>query len=191
MHMELTMTSQFQPHDIVDFHYHTLSGTTEEQTYYVPGGFHPIIIGDILGPSPENESRQYRIRHKLGFGSHSTVWLAQKTDSIQAFVALKITMSKDGMTKEAAMLVEASSRVQTTHLITLLDHFILHGPNGTHTVLVTDIVVPMRSLIRLQHRPVWDKAAAHGLTQAVADLRITGIVHGSVYGSTISIDESC
>jgi hypothetical protein len=48
---------------------------------------------------------------KLGFGSHSTVWLAQKTDPSEAFVALNITMSKDGVTREAAML-EAASKVQ-------------------------------------------------------------------------------
>ena len=183
----MELISQFQPLDIVDFHHHPFLGTTEEEIYYVPGGFHPIIICDVLSPSPENESRQYR---KLGFGSHSTVWLAQKTDSSPAFVALKITMAKDGMAREATTL-EAASKVQTTHLITLLDHFTLHGPNGTHTVLVMDIVVPMRSLIRTQRRLVWDKAAAHGLTQAVADLHSAGIVHGGVYGSTISIEESC
>jgi hypothetical protein len=52
------LTTQFQPLDIVDFHYPPFLGITEE-TYYVPGDFHPIIIGYDLGPSPENESRQY------------------------------------------------------------------------------------------------------------------------------------
>ena len=101
---------QFQPLDIVDFHYPLFLGTTEEETNYVPGGFHPIITGDILGPSPENESRQYRMMQKLDFRSHSTMWLAQKTDPRQAFVALKITMAKDGMTRDAAMLEAASSK---------------------------------------------------------------------------------
>jgi len=101
-------------------------------------------------------------------------------------------MAKDGMIREAGMLVEAASRVQTTHLITNpVGPLHFAWPNGAHTVLVTDIVVPMRSLIRTQRRLVWDKAAAHGLTQAVADLHSAEIVHGGVYGSTISIEESC
>jgi len=120
--------------------------------------------------------------HKLGFSSHSTVWLAQKTDLSQAFVALKITMAKDSITREAAMLIEAASKVQTTHLITLLDHFTFkHGPNGRHTVLVTDVVIPMQSLVNTQRRlPVWYKAATHSLTKAVVDLHSAGIVHGGV-----------
>ncbi|KAF8961027.1 hypothetical protein BDZ97DRAFT_2077161 [Flammula alnicola] len=31
-------------------------------------------------------------------------------------------------------------------LVTLLDHFTLHGPNGTHSVLVMDVVVSLLSL---------------------------------------------
>jgi len=41
-------------------------------------------------------------------------------------------------------MLEAASKVQTdnatSHVLTLLDHFTLHGPNGTHSVLVTDVV---------------------------------------------------
>ena len=68
--------------------------TTEDVIRYAPGGYHPMVIGDILN-SPENSdgrSCQYRIMHKLGFGSYVTVWLAQNTDSSKAFVAVKITM---------------------------------------------------------------------------------------------------
>jgi serine/threonine-protein kinase SRPK3 len=52
--------------------------TTEDMTRYVPGGYHPIVMGDILSPeNSESWSRQYRIMHKLGFVSYTTVWLAQ------------------------------------------------------------------------------------------------------------------
>lgn len=37
---------------------------------YRPGGFHPVTLGDTLC------EERYSIRHKLGFGGHSTVWLA-------------------------------------------------------------------------------------------------------------------
>lgn len=31
-----------------DFHFYFM-GTTEEMTLYCSGGYHPIIVGDILG----------------------------------------------------------------------------------------------------------------------------------------------
>jgi serine/threonine protein kinase len=167
-----------------DFHFSSME-TTEDMTRYAPGGYHPIVIGDILSPSAENSesgSRQYRIMHKLGFGSYATVWLAQKTDSSKAFVAVKVTTANGGLTREVAML-EAASKMQTndkqpSHVLTLLDNFTLHGPNGTHSVLVTDIVVPILSLPSRKSLPLWRKAAAHGLAQAVANLHTARIVHG-------------
>ena len=176
-----------------DFHFSSME-TTEDITRYVHGGYHPIVIGDILSPSasPENSdnrSRHYRIMHKLGFGSYATVWLAQKTDSSKTFVAVKITTANDGLTREGAML-ETASKVQTNgekppHVLTLLDHFTFHGPNGTHTVLVTDIVAPVLSLLSPKRPPLWRKAIAHGLTQALAHLHTTSIVHGGAMFASI------
>ncbi|KAF8972588.1 kinase-like protein [Flammula alnicola] len=177
-----------------DFHFSSVE-TTEDMTRYVPGGYHPIVLGDILCPSPEDSesgSRRYRIMHKLGFGSYATVWLAQKTDSSETFVAVKITAADGIPTREAAML-EAASKMQTNdgqppHVATLLDHFTLHGPNGTHSVLVTDVVVPVLSLLsHSQSLPPWRKAAAHGLAQAVAQLHATAIVHGDLHLGNIGL----
>jgi len=121
--------------------------------------------------------------HKLGWGAYSTVWLAQKTDPSQAFVAVKVTMADDGidLTKEAAMLEKAQTKEgNPPHVLTLLDSFTLRGPNGAHFVLVTDIVVSMSSLLyRNRARgQFWHKNAARGLTQALASLYATGIGHG-------------
>ena len=52
-----------------DFHFSEIH-QTEPMTLYLPGGYHPIVVGDILGPSSEP---QYRIVHKLGWGAYSTV----------------------------------------------------------------------------------------------------------------------
>jgi serine/threonine-protein kinase SRPK3 len=161
--------------------------TTEDITYYIPGGYHPIVIGDVLSPSGENSrngSRQYRIMCKLGYGSYSTVWLAQKTDSSEAFVAVKVAMAVDDLTREVAML-EAASKFefndgQPSHFLNLLDHFTLRGPNGTHFVLVTEIVVSISSLLSPKRPPLWHKTTAHGLAQAVANLHSAGIIHGGV-----------
>ena len=39
--------------------------------YYVPGGLHPLYLGDMVG------NGRYTILRKLGYGGYSTVWLAQ------------------------------------------------------------------------------------------------------------------
>ena len=66
------------------------------------------------------------------------------------------------------------------HVLTLLDSFTLKGPNGTYSVLVTDIVISMSSLLSRNRArgQSWHKNAAHGLTQTLASLHATGIVHG-------------
>ncbi|KAJ5966440.1 hypothetical protein N7481_013154 [Penicillium waksmanii] len=50
---------------------------------YVPGGYHPALIGDTFS------SGRYNIVHKLGFGGYSTIWLAWDTKRLR-YVALKI-----------------------------------------------------------------------------------------------------
>ena len=105
--------------------------------------------------------------HKLGWGAYSTVWLAQKRDSSQAFISVKVTDSVDP-TREAAMLAKAQTE-DGAHVLTLLDSFTLRGPNGTHFVLVT-IVVSMSSMLFRNCNPgsFWCRNAAYGLTQASA-----------------------
>ena len=173
------MEPSIAPLEADDLHFYDME-ETEPITRYFPGGYHPIVVGDILGPSSE---RQYRIMHKLGWGGYSTVWLAQKTGSSRAFFAVKVTTAEDGIdqTREAAMLAKAQTK-DGAHILTLLDSFTLQGPNGTHAVLVTDIVVPMSLLLFHDRtpRPLWRKNAAHGLARALASLHATGIVHGGM-----------
>jgi len=160
-----------------DFHFDSME-TTEDVTRYISGGYHPILIGDHLGPP--NEPR-YRIVHKLGYGSYATVWLAQKTDSSQEFVAVKVTTAEsDGSLGRESAMLEAASKHAESHVLTLLDHFMLHGPNGTHFVLVTDVVVPILPLLSFRYTPRWRKCIAHGLAQGVAQLHSKKIVHGGV-----------
>lgn len=45
----------------------------EDTQRYTTGGFHPVRVGDVASSS----SGHYRILHKLGHGSFSTVWLAE------------------------------------------------------------------------------------------------------------------
>jgi len=45
--------------------------TQEKLSKYRLGGYHPVCLGDTL------HDGQYTIRHKLGWGGFSTVWLAR------------------------------------------------------------------------------------------------------------------
>ncbi len=48
-----------------------LAEPVESVQDYVPGGLHPVYLGDTV------EDGRYTILRKLGYGGYSTVWLAQ------------------------------------------------------------------------------------------------------------------
>ena len=41
---------------------------------YMPGGYHPIDIGDTIS----NGEDSYTVAHKLGYGGFSTAWLVKR-----------------------------------------------------------------------------------------------------------------
>jgi len=103
---------------------------------YKAGGFHPTIIGDTF------QLGRYRVVHKLGHGSYSTVWLAHDQDS-DRYVALKILAAWDFATsKEADILQRLQSPDAPTtgqeFIPHLLDHFTIEGPNGQHICVVLE-----------------------------------------------------
>jgi serine/threonine-protein kinase SRPK3 len=120
---------------------------------YTTGGFHPICLGDVLSST----KAQYRVLHKLGRGSFSTVWLAEalqeRRESIRhsstilimfyrhRYVALKICVAHADPKHE----LEIFNRLLRTppappNVLQLQDHFSLQGPNGVHTVLVLNVL---------------------------------------------------
>ncbi|KAF8902531.1 kinase-like domain-containing protein [Gymnopilus junonius] len=169
----------------LNFYYGTME--TEDMLRYVPGGYHPVVIGEIL-TAPENgrsSKRQYKIIAKLDYGSNGIEW-----------VAVKISTAMDEclpQTKEIDMLRAACGDTSETqsgssHVVTLVDHFLLRGPNGTHPVLVTDVVTPLSSLRRRYvYDPPWLKTAVHGLAQGVAHLHGVGIVHGDLHFENVGV----
>jgi hypothetical protein len=120
------------------------------------------------------------------------VWLAQKTDSSEAFVAVKVSTAEDSQTTKSntfkAVSEMQANNGQSPHILTFFDHFTLHGPNGTHSVLVTEVVVPILPLLsrKCPRPPLWFKVAAHGLTQAVAQLHAAKVVHGGTSPATVN-----
>lgn len=152
---------------------------------YGPGGYHPVSIGDRLGA-------RYRVLHKLGHGSYSTVWLA-RDEKLQKLVAVKVN-TPDASPRESEIIsflndsakvhddsdASALGRGMIPHL---LDSFNINGPHGTHTCIVTDLA--RCSVIEAKRHghyaplmlPV-ARAIAAQLVLAVAYLHRSGVVHG-------------
>jgi serine/threonine-protein kinase SRPK3 len=125
---------------------------------------------------PSSSSPRYRILHKLGQGWYATVWLARDllppgfvrcilfpfafslSCAVSRFVTLNIVVSElsEGC-REAYVLkffAEQDSGVGPQYILNLLDKFQIKGPNGSHEVLVTDV---MASLSALAQHPVYKK----------------------------------
>lgn len=146
----------------------------EDPMRYEPGGYHPIIIGDVLRSSSGTSS--YRVIQKLGHGSFSTVWLAENLASEPKYVAVKVSTA-DGMSiKEADHLQSVSS----PYIVPIYDSFSIEGPNGTHHVVVTEVVVPLRDFLMVQHSLETRKRIIWEIVKAVGDLHAAGLVHGGM-----------
>lgn len=174
-----TVPSQSDATD-VGFEYMPIE-EVEKLERYCPGGYHPIVIADEL-------HGRYRIVQKLGFGTFSTIWLAR--DRIyDKYVAIKVsTATSESSEAEMLHLLSAVDLEHRPHagqaaIPSLLDDFVLDGPNGKHRCLVT---APARmtlaqaqdaSNIYLFQLPVARVIAAQ-LIRAVAFLHSKGVVHG-------------
>ncbi|KAI2702008.1 hypothetical protein CBS147332_7784 [Penicillium roqueforti] len=119
----MTDSSYIQVEDI----YHP-EADVENSEDYVPGGYHPTLIGDTLC------SGRYTVVHKLGFGGYSTIWLARDNQR-QRYVSLKILTARASPDNHFPMksdLAHSGKRFTPS----LLGQFSFHGPNGHHRCLV-------------------------------------------------------
>lgn len=115
----------------------------EDIENYKPGGFHPVHLGDIIYGT-------YKVLHKLGHGSVSTVWLAHDSHR-KHYVALKIlttNASKDLQELKIVQCLTTGDRSHPgyNHIATLLHHFMIDGPNGSHLCLVLQVAGPSISI---------------------------------------------
>jgi serine/threonine-protein kinase SRPK3 len=170
----------------------------ENSTKYKPGGYHPLEIGDEL------HNGRYRIIHRLGHGGYSTVWLAldRHHEGITPpdprkprYVAVKIASAKK-QTNEAATLRQLQDQLvpckpgEYPLFVRLLDEFEIHGPNGLHHCLVTELLGPSiraaKGCIAIEGSyhllPVSvGRRAAVQCAKALASLHSQGIVHGGMF----------
>ncbi|KNG86152.1 putative serine protein kinase [Aspergillus nomiae NRRL 13137] len=131
---------------------------------YRPGGYHPVILGDVF-----NNGR-YKVIRKLGDGSYST-------DG--GYVALKILVSEiSGSTTELRILrhlAEAAPAEASRHVTPLLGEFEHRGPNGVHKCLVFEPMGPSVNTM-VEALPQFNPRR-QGI-KALAFLHENGIAHG-------------
>ncbi|EPS98286.1 hypothetical protein FOMPIDRAFT_130103 [Fomitopsis schrenkii] len=168
----------------------------EDVERYCPGGFHPISIGDTFSQG------RYRIVHKLGVGGSSAVWLARdQREGPGTLVALKAMAAADSESREMPELVipEALQKTLTASdeldgFQTVLDHFAVEGPNGTHRFLVIPFVGPsVRAVSESPGRTAGSRRLRADLARSVArqvatalhSMHSAGLVQGDLTASNI------
>lgn len=127
----------------------------EDMEDYKPGGYHPLYVGEYY------KEKRYKLVRKLGWGHFSTVWLA-KDMKMRRHVAMKIVRSAKNYREtliDEIKLLTTINETDISHpghnsLIKLLDYFDHLGPNGTHTIMVFEVLGEnLLSLIRrYKHR---------------------------------------
>lgn len=147
---------------------------TEELTRYEPGGYHPIIIGNILR-SPSG-TVSYRIINKLGHGAFSTVWLAESSAANSKYVAVKVSTA-DGMSGSEADHLRS---VSSPYVVPIFDSFSLEGPNGVHNVLVTEVLLPLADFLTLPHTHATRRKVIWEVVKAVEHMHAAGLAHGGM-----------
>lgn len=157
----------------------------ERLDYYVPGGYHPVYIGDTFCAG------RYTIIHKLGFGRSATTWIAEDKQQNNQLVALKISTAETAYETQEEQILSRLNRTgsqvpEKKYIQTIHDSFVFSGPNGTHRCLVMDIervsiaYAQEAACHRLIHLPV-ARAIAAQLILGVQYIHSQGIVHGGMY----------
>lgn len=157
----------------------------EDVEKYRRGGFHPIHLADTL-----NDGR-YHILHKLGYGGFSTAWLA-RDEQLQRLVSLKVLTAEASQQQKELKIFRyldehAQGDPRRDSILSILDYFSIHGPNGVHTCYVTPVGGPGISQLSGSPGQVAGSRRLHArlarklteqLANAVLLLHSLGIAHG-------------
>lgn len=165
---------------------HYFQEEVEDLDMYRPGGYHPLNIKDKLS------NGRYRIVHKLGSGSHSTVWLCQDRTNLR-YVALKLATSETSYVSQEVKILEhlqatgaKSFQPGREYVPSLFDSFFVQGPNGQHQCLVSE---PARCSLALSKCDSFTslfpmESARTIAAQTILGVRFIhscGVVHGDLH----------
>ncbi|KAI0154543.1 kinase-like domain-containing protein [Xylariaceae sp. FL1272] len=107
---------------------------------YNKGGFHPVILGDMLDD-------RYQVVGKLGSGGFGTVWMCREL-KLKHWRAIKIMAadhsvdSREMKTFDLLRKTSTPEELEANHIGTPLETFWVEGPNGKHLCLVMPIYGP-------------------------------------------------
>ncbi|KAF9018564.1 kinase-like protein [Hymenopellis radicata] len=162
-------------------------------------GWARLDFGQKIGPN-----ERYTIERKLGWGMHSSTWLARDTLDTK-FVAIKVLtgfwtrMSRKGVAHEPKVLSVLEAGTRTPHCVRLLEVFDLPGKStaeGDHICIVTPVYRDdFRSFsYPYEHvknedlpLPVVKRVLLHTL-RGIAYAHAHGIVHTDIKRDNIFID---
>ncbi|KAJ5771056.1 kinase domain-containing protein [Penicillium nucicola] len=138
------------------------------ETSYV---FYPVYVGEVL-------NQRYQVEHKISHGATSTVWMARDLQG-DIDVALKVMCSGEWAEHEICIQDEVLQSVQeTSHLVTYIETFVLHGDDRDHQVLVLPLVGQYVVPHVLKRAPMTTRmSAAHQLLKALEGLHKGQIIH--------------
>ncbi|KAJ5496609.1 hypothetical protein N7463_008596 [Penicillium fimorum] len=167
-----------------EWRFETITLPCEWVEDYHPGGYHPVVLGDVLN--------HYKMVRKLGHGSYSTIILIPLRNG--GYIALKILVSDlSGSTTELRLLRHITKVAEgTRHITQLLGEFEHRGPNGVHKCLVFEPMGPSvnsmveelpqfnprRQEMKVRYPPQMAKSILKQSLQALAFLHENGIAHG-------------
>jgi len=142
--------------------------------------------------------QRYRIIHKLGFGTYSTVWLARDLQSTSQtrYVALKFAVAElTGRNNEIKiyrhLASESGTHPGSERVLALLDHFRMQGANGEHDVLVLQVVGPHLEAMFNDDPTVIQqsiKPLVHQVALGTSFLHHCGIVHADLHQGNIMLE---
>ncbi|RPA87233.1 kinase-like protein [Ascobolus immersus RN42] len=160
-----------------------------------------VLLGDSF------KEGIYTIRHRLGDGVESVVWLAEcADDSKPRYVALKIFSAAATEYAINRPVIEALERARDStsdsersgieelvsqggdHIVRMLDEFVIPGPQGDHVCIVMELVGPQLHPFCMGEREptVADMSvgmiinSVSQLAKALAFLHRQNIVHGDL-----------
>ncbi|KAI0020876.1 kinase-like domain-containing protein [Xylariomycetidae sp. FL0641] len=162
----------------------------ENTNFYIPGGYHPIHLGDIL-------DRRFQVIHKLGAGGYATVWLCYDIDN-EKWRAVKVIRAQASLHERQAEHFMKSIREEegfdpaeweAAHIVLPLEYFWLEGPNGKHLCEVLPVLGPSldydwENILR-KAEPVTFKRLLRQVVEGLQYLHSKGIVHGDLRTSNV------
>ncbi|KAI3400400.1 hypothetical protein diail_3417 [Diaporthe ilicicola] len=171
-----------------DFHHEDLND-------YLPGGYHPVIIGDKLG-----KADRFHVLRKLAAGTSGIVWMCwdSKARALRAVKVMKAKAGKVVCAKEMAFLKLLSGagdqvsieEAYKNHLAAPLEHFWQIGPNGIHMCIVMPVLGPDVQQAKSFGDVDFLRDVCAQVTSGLAFLHSRGFAHGDLHPSNILIQTS-